>query len=82
MNKSRDTYYTKYHVFDTFAGYIMIVVRVGFYGLFLYALRKYYMSLSHIDRKLKNFLKQLTIYGSAFLGYIPLSFILVSFFEK
>ena len=40
MNKSRDTYHTKYHVFDTFAGYIMIGVRVGFYGLFLYAWRK------------------------------------------
>lgn len=46
MNKSRDNYDIKYHVFDTFAGYIMIAVRVGLYGVFLYAIRKTYLSLT------------------------------------
>ena len=77
MNKSRDTYYSKYHVFDTFAGYIMIIVRIGFYGVFLYGLRKSYRQLVEKDVKLKKFLVQIFIFVSAFLFYMPLCFMLI-----
>jgi hypothetical protein len=46
LNKSRDNWYNKFHVYDTFAGYIMVGFRAVFFLLFAYGINRSYKQLT------------------------------------
>ena len=67
----------KYHMFDTFAGYIMIGFRVIFYLIFLAGIVRSYLQLSSKHNKLRLFYLRFFLFGTAYLTFLPIGMYLV-----
>jgi hypothetical protein len=77
INKTRDSHHAKYHMFDTFAGYIMVSFRLCFYLIFLGGIVRSYLKLSSKHSKLKTFFLQFMVFGTVYLTFLPLAMILI-----
>jgi len=77
VNKTRDGHHTKFHMFDTFAGYIMVSFRVLFYLIFVSGIIRSYLKLSSRHSKLKRFFLQFALFGTVYLTFLPIAMVLV-----
>jgi len=81
LNKSRDNWHSKFHVYDTFAGYIMIAIRVVLLTVFAYGIRRSINQLSSKDVELKKFFIQFAVFGVSYLLFLPFCMAVVEVFS-
>lgn len=76
INKLTDDQYYKYHIYDGFAGIIIILLRIGMFVYFLIGLVKTYKKARLL---VKNFIMRFGIYSSMYLLAVPILVLVANF---
>jgi hypothetical protein len=82
LNKVTDGDHDKYHIFDSIPAYIMVFFRLIGFGVFATGVIRSFINLKPDQKKVFTYFVQLTILGTIYLTFIPISLLLIQFIDS